>query len=346
MENNFYNYEYEAMVAYFATLGYPKFRVKQLWQGMYKELLNSPKEISTLPKNFAQELETRLTFNTLTPIQTSMSSDNETEKVLFQLEDNQSIETVLMSYHSRETICVSTQVGCAMNCGFCATGAMGFIRNLTAGEIVQQVIYYVKLLQMLDKKITNLVFMGMGEPFANYDAFIQAANILNHVEGLNIGERRMTVSTVGLPEMIRKFADEDRQINLAISLHAALDAKRSQIVPANKRYRLKEIMEACGYYLKKTNRRITFEYALIQDFNDSPTDAKELAALLHGNLCHVNLINLNPVEGSPYQPTTPQAAANFMKVLETIGIPVSLRLRRGIDIHAGCGQLANQKLQS
>jgi len=206
--------------------------------------------------------------------------------------------------------------------------------------------YYVKLLQQKDKKITNLVFMGMGEPFVNYDAFIQAANIINHAEGLQIGERRMTVSTVGIPDMIRKFADEGRQINLAISLHAAQDDKRSLIVPANKRYRLKDIMAACVYYLEKTNRRITFEYALIQGFNDSVTDAKELAALLHGNLCHVNLINLNPVKNSPYQPTSPQAAANFLKVLDTIGIPVSLRLRRGIDIHAGCGQLANQNLQS
>jgi 23S rRNA (adenine2503-C2)-methyltransferase len=346
MKNNFYDFQYDEMVNLFSEAGQPKFRVKQLWQGIYKELINTPQEISTLPKSLISYLENNFTFNTIQPGNISKSMDHETEKILFQLSDSHAIETVRMTYRKRETICLSTQVGCAMNCSFCATGQMGLLRNLTAGEIVEQVMYYQRFLHEKDKKITNLVFMGMGEPFQNYSAFIIAANILNHAEGLQIGERRMTVSTVGLPDMIRRFADENRQINLAVSLHTVDDVKRSEIIPINKRYPVHEVLSACKYYLQQTNRRITFEYALIRDFNDSPTDAKELIYHLKGMLCHVNLINLNPVEDSPYQPTTPKAANEFNAIIEKSGIPVSLRLRRGIDIHAGCGQLANQNQQS
>jgi 23S rRNA (adenine2503-C2)-methyltransferase len=346
MTINFFDLSYEETEKYFLKAGYPSYRVKQLWHGIYKELKPGPESISTLPKVFLNDLLEKFRFTSLQQLNILHSSDHETEKALFQLTDQLAIETVHMSYHERDTICVSTQAGCAMNCAFCATGQMGFQRNLSAGEIVEQVIFFQRILLTKGKKITNLVFMGMGEPFQNYDAFLKAADILNHAEGLQLGERRMTVSTVGLPDMILKFAEENRQINLAISLHAVDDEKRSAIIPINRRYPVSDVLAACKTYLQKTNRRVTFEYALMRGYNDSPADAKALAAKIHGMLCHVNLINLNPVEGSAFQPTTPTAANEFMKVLETIGIPVSMRLRRGIDIHAGCGQLASLTKQS
>ncbi|MBI9048367.1 MAG: 23S rRNA (adenine(2503)-C(2))-methyltransferase RlmN [Anaerolineaceae bacterium] len=344
--NNFFDFTFDEMVQFFSENGLQKFRVKQLWQGMYKELKTHPSEITTLSKSLTDQLGEFFTFSNLKTLQISASSDGETEKALLELPDQNAIETVRMSYHKRETICISTQVGCAMNCGFCATGKMGLMRNLSAGEIVEQVIIYQRYLALEDKKVTNIVFMGMGEPFHNYGAFIKAANIINAPEGLQLGERRMTVSTVGLPDLIRKFADETRQINLAISLHSANNEKRSNIVPINKKYPIHELLSACKYYLQKTNRRITFEYAIMRGYNDTANDAKQLAFLLKGLLCHVNLINLNPIPGSKYQPTSSENAKRFQAILEEAKIPVSMRLRRGIDINAGCGQLANQNKRS
>ena len=344
--NNFFDYTFDEMIQLFNEEKLQKFRVTQLWQGIYKELKPSPVEITTIGKKLAGQLGTLYSFKNLKTLDVSKSSDRETEKYLFELNDNNAIETVKMSYHDRETVCVSTQAGCAMNCDFCATGKMGLKRDLSAGEIVEQVMVIQRQLAKKDKKITNIVFMGMGEPFQNYDNFLKAANILNSPEGLQLGERRMTVSTVGLPHMIRKFADENRQINLAISLHAANYDKRSKIVPINRKYPIGDVIKSCKYYLEKTNRRITFEYALIHYFNDSTQDAKALAALLKGMLCHVNLINLNPIKGSKYQPTSNDNAKAFLNTLETQKIPVSMRLRRGIDINAGCGQLASHNKRS
>ena len=343
---NFYDFTFSETQQYFSELKLQKFRVNQLWQGIYKELKSSPAEITTLSKSLSEQLENTFSFQNLKTQDVMKSSDHETEKYLFHLNDGNAIETVKMSYHDRETICVSTQAGCAMNCDFCATGKMGLQRDLSAGEIVEQVLISQRQLVQAGKKITNIVFMGMGEPFRNYDQFLKAANILNAPEGLQLGERRMTVSTVGLPDMIRKFADENRQINLAISLHAANNEKRSKIVPINRKYPIAEVLQSCKYYLQKTNRRITFEYALIRDFNDYTDDAKELAFLLKGMLCHVNLINLNPIHGAKHQPTTIEKAENFQKTLESMKIPVSMRLRCGIDINAGCGQLASHNKRS
>jgi 23S rRNA (adenine2503-C2)-methyltransferase len=343
---NFFDLTFEETQQHFAVLNLQKFRVTQLWQGIYKELKPSPAEITTLSKSLSEQLLTTYSFQNLKILDVSKSSDRETEKYLFELNDKNAIETVLMSYNDRETICVSTQAGCAMKCDFCATGKMGLQRNLSAGEMVEQVMVIQRQLAQQDKKISNIVFMGMGEPFKNYDNFIKAVNILNAPEGLQLGERRMTVSTVGLPDMIRKFADENRQINLAISLHAANNEKRSKIVPVNRKYPISDLILACKYYLQKTNRRITFEYALIRDFNDYTDDAKELAFLLKGMLCHVNLINLNPIRGAKHQPTTTEKAEAFQNTLESMKIPVSMRLRRGIDINAGCGQLASHNKPS
>ena len=228
-----------------------------------------------------------------------------------------------------------------MNCSFCATGQMGFKRHLTSGEIVEQVIYYARMLADKDDKVTNVVVMGMGEPFHNYDATIKAIDILNDHDGFNFGERRFTISTVGLVPMIYKFANEKRQINLAISLHTTNNALRSSMIPINQKYPVEELIAACRQYVAQTNRRITFEWALIQGVNDSPQNAKDLADLLHGLLCHVNIIPLNPTHNFEGQASSRTQALLFQAELESHNIPCTIRLRRGIEIAAGCGQLAS-----
>ncbi len=222
------------------------------------------------------------------------SIDQNTVKTLFRLEDHKAIEAVLMHYNKRNTLCISSQAGCGMGCVFCATGQMGLKRNLTSGEIVEQVLYYARHLREQGEVVTNVVVMGMGEPFHNYDATIQALDRLNDNGGFNLGARRFTISTVGLVPAIRRFAAERHQYNLAVSLHAAEDELRSSLLPINKKYPLSELLDACRDYVDQTRRRITFEWALIQDVNDSPDQARILASRVKGLLCHVNVIPLNP----------------------------------------------------
>ena len=320
----------------------PAFRAKQIWQGLYSQLYSSPQEFSTLPNALKERLAASYSFTGLKPVDSIESPDQQTTKVLFQLSDGLTIESVLMHYHNRETVCISTQVGCAMGCTFCATGKMGLHRNLTTGEIVEQVIYFERQLQTQGGKITNIVFMGMGEPFHNFDNTFKAIDILHDEEGLNLGERRFTISTVGLPDRIRQFADMHRQINLAISLHTPFNEKRSKIIPINKRHPINEIMAAVKYYLQQTNRRVTFEYALIAGENDDERTAETLSELLKGLLCHVNLIPVNPIGNGNMQASTHQRVLAFQHVLENHGIPCSVRLGRGVEIQAGCGQLASR----
>jgi 23S rRNA (adenine2503-C2)-methyltransferase len=320
--------------------GQPVYRAVQIWQGLYKQLWEGPEQFTSLPAALRQQLGDQFNFKALIPNQVLQSSDGETTKTLFDLGDHRAIEAVLMKYDERRTLCISTQAGCAMGCVFCATGQMGFKRNLTSGEIVEQVLYYARLLKLVDEHVTNIVVMGMGEPFHNYNATMAAINRLNDPQGMMLGERRFTISTVGLVPTIRKFADEKRQINLAISLHAANDTLRSQLLPVNHKYPIAELMSACREYIEKTKRRLTFEWALIYDVNDSVIDARELARLLHGMMCHVNIIPLNPTHRYSGQATTRQRADAFRDILVEAGIPCTIRLRRGIDIEAGCGQLA------
>lgn len=240
----------------------------------------------------------------------------------------------------RRTLCISTQAGCAMGCVFCATGQMGFKRHLSSGEIIAQVMYYARMLKQENQAVTNIVLMGMGEPFHNYDNTMKAIDRLNDPEGYNFGARRFTISTVGLVPMIRRFADEKRQVNLAISLHAADDQSRVAMLPINKKYRIDDVLEACRYYIARTGRRVTFEWALIHGVNDTPEVARQLASKLKGMLCHVNAIPLNPTAGYQGQATDRERAALFKKTLEQAGIPCTIRMKRGIDIQAGCGQLA------
>ena len=336
----------------------PVYRAKQIWQGLYQHLYDSSDQFTNLPKSLREKLAENFTFSPFKVRTYLDSADGFTRKTLFELPDGNLIEAVLMRYgdpadnpqitasptgrgaKNRRTLCISTQAGCAMGCVFCATGQMGFKRHLTSGEIVAQVIYYAQMLKDVNESVTNIVLMGMGEPFHNYDNTMAAIDRLNDPDGFNFGARRFTISTVGLVPQIRRFADEKRQVNLAISLHAADDAERVAIMPVNKRYKIDDVLDACRYYVAQTGRRITFEWALINGINDTPEVAKRLASRLKGLLCHVNAIPLNPTTGYEGRATDRNRAVAFKDILEQAGIPCTIRMRRGIDIQAGCGQLA------
>jgi 23S rRNA (adenine2503-C2)-methyltransferase len=338
-----YNLTLEKLTAIVTSWAEPRYRAKQIWQAVYRDLAASPDEITTIPKALREKLKTDFSFGSLTPAAEAKSLDGQTRKVLFHLPDSKAIEAVLMGYEKRRTACISTQAGCAMGCVFCATGQMGFRRHLSAGEIVEQVLWIARELKERDDRLTNIVVMGMGEPFHNYDATMTAVDILNDPEGFNFGARRITISTVGLVPMIERFAAEKRQVNLAVSLHAATDELRSELLPINKKYPLAVLFSAVRQYYETTKRRVTFEWALIRDKNDSPEQARLLAQLAEGLPCHVNVIPLNPTHDYAGQATTRERAAAFKATLESYGIPCTIRVRRGIDINAGCGQLAVEK---
>ena len=255
----------------------PRYRAQQIWSGIYNQLWENPTQFTNIPVKLKERLQNHFNFKSLTPIEVLHSGDHETSKTLFQHPDKLYTETVLMRYEHRRTLCISTQVGCAMGCVFCATGQMGFSRNLSAGEIIEQVIYFSRELKAGGEKLTNIVIMGMGEPFHNYDNTLKAVDILNDPAGFNFGERRFTISTVGLVPKIRQFARKKRQINLAISLHAADDELRTKIIPINRKYPLPELIKSCREYFDLTHRRLTFEWALIHNVNDSPEQANRLA---------------------------------------------------------------------
>jgi len=322
--------------------GEPAFRARQIWKHVYTRLVSRPAEMSDLPPLVRERLGTEIDFAGLQPVAEAASSDGETSKTLFTLADGLRVEAVLMRYERRHTVCISSQVGCSMGCVFCATGQMGFLRNLSSGEIVAQVMAFARRLQSAGENLTNIVVMGMGEPFHNYDSTLAALDRLNDAQGFGFGERRMTISTVGLIPGIERFASERRQINLAVSLHAATDELRSQLLPVNRRYPLGPLFEACRRYVEATRRRITFEWALIEGVNDGPEQAEKLALLASGLTCHVNLIPLNPTRGFAAGATSRQRAQSFSQLLRAHGIPATVRMRRGIDIQAGCGQLATE----
>lgn len=357
-----YDLDFPSLEDQLKEWGEPAYRAKQVWQGLYVHLYNSPDQFTNLPLTLRQKLAENAVFTPFTVKTFLDSSDGFTRKTLFQLPDGHLIEAVLMRYgdpadnpqitapapHSenlrgaknRRTLCISTQAGCAMGCVFCATGQLGFKRHLTSGEIVSQVMFYAQMLKDVNESVTNIVFMGMGEPFHNYDNTMSAIDRLNDPGGFNFGARRFTISTVGLVPQIRRFADEKRQVNLAISLHAADDDERLAIMPVNKRYKIDDVLDACRYYVAQTGRRVTFEWALISGVNDTPEVAAKLAKRLKGLMCHVNAIPLNPTAGYTGKATDRQRAEKFRETLEQAGVPCTIRMRRGIDIQAGCGQLA------
>jgi 23S rRNA (adenine2503-C2)-methyltransferase len=331
--------DYHQLADLLAGWGEPPYRANQVWLWLYRRLAGSVDVMTDLPKSLRNRLSAESILDPLEAVEAQESGDGATRKTLFRLRDNLAIEAVLMGYRKRHTVCVSTQVGCALGCPFCATGQSGFARNLTIGEIVAQVLHFGRQLMAGGDRVTNVVFMGMGEPLANYRATWTAITRLNDPTGFDLGARHMTISTVGLVPGIRRMAQERLQVGLAVSLHAANDALRDQLVPVNRRYPLARLLEACREYINATGRQITFEYALIAGVNDSSEQALELVGLVKGLLCHINLIPLNPTPGSPHRGSSRATALDFRATLLRQGIPATLRLRRGIDIEAGCGQL-------
>jgi 23S rRNA (adenine2503-C2)-methyltransferase len=321
-----------------ALTGEPAYRVTQLWEGLYTHLAE-PGSLTTLPRALRQRLGDELP-GALVPVLARRSDGGDTVKYLWQLEGGARIETVLMLYPERATVCVSTQAGCAMACGFCATGQAGFERQLSVGEIVEQVVRAARDARTVGRRVSNVVFMGMGEPFANYDNVWRAVTRLHDDVGLS--SRHLTVSTVGIVPGIRRLATEPLPVNLAVSLHAANDTLRDELVPINRRYPLDVLMDSCGEYLDARNRRLSFEWAMISGVNDRPIDAAELADRCRSLRlpAHVNLIPLNPTPGYGVPGTPPAAVQAFRERLEALGVNATVRANRGTDIDAACGQLA------
>lgn len=360
-----YNLSPDELTALLAGWNEPAYRARQIYRHLYLNFAPSPAEMTDLPKRLRERLaaETRIGSLELAKLQTA--DEGLTRKALFRLDDGAVVESVLMVYPDRATVCVSTQAGCAMGCVFCATGRLGLLRNLQAGHILEQVIWAARELRELNdgrrrtngervslsrpSSITNLVFMGMGEPFANYDRWWQAVERLHDPQGFNMGARSMTVSTVGLVPGIRRLAAAPLPINLAISLHAPNDELRSELMPVNRRYPIAALFDATREYLARTNRRVSFEYVLLEGKNDLPEHAAQLAELVHGegghaglplHLIHVNLIPWNPVPGMPLSRSHRQRVLAFQQVLQERGVACTVRVERGVAIAAACGQLA------
>ncbi len=339
----------QELTAFVTSLGEPAFRANQLWDWIYKRYAHDFEAMTNLPKALRQRLAEEAVVWPLTTVTQITSAAQDTVKVLFALPDGQTIETVLMLYDRRRTLCISSQAGCAMGCSFCATAQGGLARNLTPGEIVAQVLYFAHYLANPEvgpesaverpTSVTNIVLMGMGEPMHNYENVWTALRRLTDADSFGLGARHITLSTVGLIPMIDRMAEEGSQVNLAVSLHAPNDELRSELIPINRRYPVDDLLAAVKRYIDKTNRRVTFEYALMRGINDSPAIALELAEKLKPLLCHVNVIPLNPIPDSPFQPTSNEDTERFVQILRDNGVPATVRLRRGIEINAGCGQL-------
>jgi 23S rRNA (adenine2503-C2)-methyltransferase len=323
------------------ALDLKKYRLQQIYRAANKELLGSIAEVTTLPKDLRESLEARgFSFSSVEPVVVQRSKDAQTTKGLFRLHDGNEVEAVLMEhYGDRTTVCISSQAGCAFACAFCSTGQAGFTRNLTSREIFDQARYFARELAQRGKRITNIVFMGMGEPFHNYDAVMGAVALLNDPQGLGLGHRHITISTVGLVDQIDRFADEGLQVNLAISLHAPNDTSRGAIMPVNRRYSIADLMAACERYVAKTNRKVFFEYVMLEGVNDSSVHAQELAELMRGKLYHVNLIPYNTTPDGPFAGTADARIWEFAAILDKANVPTTVRKNMGRDIAAACGQL-------
>ena len=336
----------EEMEQLVVDMGYPRYRADQILLPLYYKFPKDINDIPQLPKKLREKLtEAGYTIGSAKETHRVVSDDGDTTKLLLNLTDGTPVETVLIQYpsskingHPRSTICVSTQIGCAMGCVFCATGQMGFEKNIRAEEIVAQVIHFADILQQRGEHVTNLVFMGMGEPMANYDETIRAVRILTHDRGFGIGQRNITISTIGLISGIDKLAEENLQVGLAISLHAPNNELRKKLVPTAGPNSVEDIIEAGRRYYKKTGRRVTFEYALMKGINDSPEIATELAILLKGNGSHVNLIPINPTAGDFNRPTQ-DSIREFERILFNAGVNCTVRIEKGTEISAACGQL-------
>lgn len=339
---NIKDYNLEELKEELVAIGEKKYRAEQIFKWLYVDKVKEFDEMTNLSVELREKLKENYTMCNYKILRKQESADG-TKKYLFDVLDGNAIETVLMEYHHGKTVCVSSQIGCKMGCKFCASTGIQFVRSLSSGEIVEQIL---AVEQDIGDKISNIVFMGIGEPFDNYDNVMKAIRIINNQKGLNIGARHISVSTSGLVPRIYDFANEDLQCTLSISLHATSNEKRSSMMPVNKRYPIEELMKACKDYIAKTNKRISFEYALAKDNNDNLEDAKELVKLLKGMLCHVNLIPINKIENGKYTKSTNENIIKFRDYLNDNGIVATIRRELGSDIDAACGQLRRKNLKN
>lgn len=349
-----YNLTPGALADLLKSWGEPAFRAKQIYRHLYINVVDGFEAMTDLPKALRDRLAAETELFTLARTGLQQGDDGLTRKALFALPDGSPVESVLMVYPDRATVCVSSQSGCPMACTFCATGKLGFLHDLTGGQIIEQVMWAARELRKiraekagraedLPKALGNVVFMGMGEPFNNYKNWWEAVDRLHDPAGFNMGARSFTVSTVGLVPGILKLAEEKLQVNLAISLHSPDDDLREDMMPVNKRYPIRDLMYAVRTYIAITNRRVSFEYVLLQEKNDLPEHAQRLAKLLRSPtpvLCHVNLIPWNPVPGTPLDRSSRRRVLDFQKILQDAGVPCTVRVERGTEIAAACGQLA------
>lgn len=342
---NLYDYAHDQLAEQIAPWGGRAPHVVQLWSYLYRQQVTTIEGMTDLPPRLLARLISEAHVGTLKAARETASDDGFTRKYLLNLGDDQQVETVLMQFDQRQTACLSSQAGCAFGCVFCATGQMGLTRDLTTGEIVAQALFVDRIARAGGdapgrRGLRNLVLMGMGEPLHNYDAVMRALDILSHPASLAIGSKRITLSTVGVVPGIVRLADEGRPYSLAVSLHAATQEARAAIVPAARAWPLDVLMDACRYYTTKLDKKIFFEWTIIDGRNDSPDEARQLAELLTGMPAHVNLIPLNPTSGYDGTPGTTERVTRFKTILQEHGLPATVRQRRGIDIAAGCGQLA------
>ena len=341
LKNNIKNYNLEELQEIVENLGEKKYRAEQIFNWIYKENVTSFDDMANLPLSLREKLKENYDLH-IFKIITKQESKDGTKKYLFDILDGNAIESVLMEYKHGYTICVSSQVGCKMGCKFCASTGVKFARSLEAGEIVEQ-------LQAVERdtgiKISNVVFMGIGEPLDNFENVLKAISLINNQKGINIGARHISISTSGIVPKIYELADKDLQCTLSISLHSASNEKRSAMMPINNAYNIEELMKACRYYIQKTNRRISFEYALAKENNDNLEDAKELVKLLKGMLCHVNLIPINKIENGKFNKSTNENIMKFRDYLNSHGIVATIRRELGSDIDAACGQLRKKEVK-
>lgn len=338
---NIKDYDLPALKEEFVQMGERPFRAEQVFKWLYEVKVTNFDEMTNLSLELREKLKQNYEMHNFKILKKQESSDG-TKKYLFDVLDGNAIETVLMSYHHGYSICVSSQIGCKMGCKFCASTGINFIRNLSSGEIVEQILAVERDNGI---KISNVVFMGIGEPLDNYDNVINAIGILNNQKGINIGARHISISTSGLVPKIYKLADEKLQCTLSISLHATTDEIRSSMMPVNNSYNIEELIKACKYYLEKINRRISFEYALAKENNDNLEDAKRLIKLLRGMNCHVNLIPINKIENGNYTKSSNENILKFRDYLNDNGIVATVRRELGSDIDAACGQLRRKNIK-
>lgn len=343
MKENIKNFDLDKLKEKLKEINEKSFRAEQIFKWLYQEKVNTFKDMTNLSLELRKKLDEKYNIGNFKIIKKLESIDG-TKKYLFDVQDEKGnlIESVLMKYHHGYTVCVSSQIGCKMGCKFCASTGIPFARNLETGEIVEQILAIEKDSNI---KVSNIVFMGIGEPFDNFENVMNAINILNNPKGLNIGARHISISTSGIVPKIYELADKKIQCTLSVSLHSSNDKTRSEMMPINNLYPIDELMKACKYYIEKTNKRISFEYALAKDNNDNLEDAKQLVKLLRGMLSHVNLIPINKIEEGKYIKSTNENIIKFRDYLNDHGIVATIRRELGSDISAACGQLRKQNLK-